>query len=224
MKYAKVLFFCCLLFCTNFLFAQNNTSQNSENPLIVTESSENGQTFSFDLGNLSTDSQTTRSSSSSVWMFVRMIIVLALVIAAIYAIMRFFRRDSGFAKPKTDDEFLRRVASLAIGPGKSVEVVTLIDHAYLLGVTDDNINLLGEIDDKELIDAMNLYSDKNQNVSKARTFSDVLEIFMPNNRNTQTSNARVNTRSSENIFETPSNNVSDAIKRQRERLNDMETE
>ena len=37
---------------------------------------------------------------------------------------------------------------------------------------------LGEIDDKELITAMNLNSDKKSNIKKPATFSEVLELFL----------------------------------------------
>ena len=75
---------------------------------------------------------------------------------------------------------MRRVSSLNIGPGKSVEIVTLLDNAYILGVTDSNINVIDQIEDKELIEALNLNFDKNQNVKKPMNFADVLDIFMPN--------------------------------------------
>ena len=73
---------------------------------------------------------------------------------------------------------MRRVAYLNIAPGKSVEVITLIDKAFLIGVTDDNISLLGEIDDKELITAMNINSDKKVNTKKPATFNEVLDLFI----------------------------------------------
>jgi len=109
---------------------------------------------------------------------IKMIIFLILVIALIYGLMWFFKKKSNFSK--SDDDFMRRVSSLSLAPGKSVEIVTLLEHAYILGVTDNNINLLGEIEDKELVDALNLNFDKKQTVKKPMNFSDVLDMFMPN--------------------------------------------
>ena len=60
---------------------------------------------------------------------------------------------------------MRRVAYLNIAPGKTVEVITLIDKAYLIGVTEDNISLLGEIDDKELITITSVTDKNNSNVT-----------------------------------------------------------
>ena len=75
---------------------------------------------------------------------------------------------------------MRRVSSLNFAPGKSVEIVTLVDRCFMLGVTDSNINLIAEITDKEMISALNLNFDKKQNTKKPMNFTDVLEMFMPN--------------------------------------------
>ena len=115
--------------------------------------------------------------ASTIGVFVRMIIVLIVVVLLIYAFFWFVKRKTN-NNLKTDDDYLRRVAYLNIAPGKTVEVITLIDKAYLIGVTEDNISLLGEIDDKELITAMNLNSDKKSNIKKPATFSEVLELFL----------------------------------------------
>ena len=115
--------------------------------------------------------------ASTIGVFVRMIIVLIVIVLLIYAFFWFVKRKTN-NNLKTDDDYLRRVAYLNIAPGKTVEVITLIDKAYLIGVTEDNISLLGEIDDKELITAMNLNSDKKSNIKKPATFSEVLELFL----------------------------------------------
>ena len=115
--------------------------------------------------------------ASTIGVFVRMIIVLIVVVLLIYAFFWFVKRKTN-NNLKTDDDYLRRVAYMNIAPGKTVEVITLIDKAYLIGVTEDNINLLGEIDDKELITAMNLNSDKKANIKKPATFNEVLELFL----------------------------------------------
>ena len=72
---------------------------------------------------------------------------------------------------------------MTLSPGKTVEIVTLLDKGYILGVTDSNINLISEIEDKELIEALNLNFDKKQTVKKPMNFSDVLDMFMGKNQN-----------------------------------------
>ena len=47
-----------------------------------------------------------------------------------------------------------------------------------MGVTDGGINLIGELEDKELVDALNLNFDKKQNTKHPLNFNDVLNLFM----------------------------------------------
>ena len=178
-KYILFTFF--VAFVNVFVFSQTDTSQSSsvessvldESQILLGETNLESQiTFSDDESNL---------EKSSVWLFVRMILVLILVIVAIYALMKFFKKKS--TEVKSSDDFLRSVSSLSFGPGKSVEIVTLIDKAYVLGVTEKSINLIAEIDDKELIESLNLNHDKKSNVSKPINFAEVLDMFVnPKNK------------------------------------------
>ena len=170
-----------MAFVNVFVFSQTDTSQSSsvessvldESQILLGETNPESQiTFSDDESNL---------EKSSVWLFVRMILVLILVIVAIYALMKFFKKKN--TEIKSSDDFLRSVSSLSFGPGKSVEIVTLIDKAYVLGVTEKSINLIAEIDDKELIESLNLNHDKKSNVSKPINFAEVLDMFVnPKNK------------------------------------------
>lgn len=170
-----------MAFVNVFVFSQTDTSQSSsvessvldESQILLGETNPESQiTFSDDESNL---------EKSSVWLFIRMILVLILVIVAIYALMKFFKKKS--TEVKSSDDFLRSVSSLSFGPGKSVEIVTLIDKAYVLGVTEKSINLIAEIDDKELIESLNLNHDKKSNVSKPINFAEVLDMFVnPKNK------------------------------------------
>ena len=173
----SLLIFVILLGVTNVFFSQdNNDSLNVENSISVSENSTLLQDDYFSSNN--ENSNLNLKQPSTAWTFIKMILFLCLGVAAIYAVMWFFKKKVN--NTKSDDNFLRRVSSLNIGPGKSVEIVTLLDNAYILGVTDSNINVIDQIEDKELIEALNLNFDKNQNVKKPMNFADVLDIFMPN--------------------------------------------
>ena len=173
----SLLIFVILFGLTNVLFSQNNNdSLNVENTVSVSEDSALLQDDYFSSNNET--SNLNLKQPSTAWTFIKMILFLCLVVAAIYAVMWFFKKKLN--NTKSDDNFLSRVSSLNIGPGKSVEIVTLLDNAYILGVTDSNINVIDQIEDKELIEALNLNFDKNQNVKKPMNFADVLDIFMPN--------------------------------------------
>lgn len=150
------------------IFAQSSdNSQISEDSIVLTDTAEISQ------------NTTEYKGSSTLGTFIRMIIVLIIVIGLIYGVLWFIKKKTNVVK--TDDDYLRRAAYINIAPGKSVEVITLIDKAYLIGVTEDNITLLGEIQDKELIEAMNLNADKKANTKKPANFSEVLDMFLLKN-------------------------------------------
>lgn len=194
---------------SGILLAQNKQAASGagENSAITAPS---GTTQSVDettlkLNDVSAGNTERSSIGASVWLFLRMILMLALVIVAIYAIMRFMKKS---AKPAAnDDPFLRFVSSVQLSPGKSVQVVTLLDHAYIIGVTDHSVNLIGEVTDKELVDSMNLYADKQQKTQKPRNFNDILSIFMPNGP-----------KENGNVFKDTAQKASDLLKKQRNRL------
>lgn len=198
-KYRKSLLILLLtLFCFNFIWAQNGNGLKLADPNSTEQMDESNIVFSDDFDTDITV-ESTANRGSTVGFLIRMIIVLIIVIAIIYFVFWFFRKKTNIIK--TDDDFLRRVAYINLGPGKTVEVVTLIDKAYLIGVTESNITLLGEIDDKELINAMNVNADKNQNTKKPLNFNEVLDIFTAKGK--KNSNIfSANEKQVENLFST----------------------
>ena len=167
-KLLAVIFLC--ITAASFLYSQTQTNQ-SETPLT-----EESIVISDDNTTESGNNASTYKGPSTVGMFVRMIVVLVIVIGLIYGVLWFIKKKTNVVK--TDDDYLRRAAYINIAPGKTIEVITLIDKAYLIGVTEDNITMLGEIDDKELISAMNISADKKNNTKKPATFADVLDMFL----------------------------------------------
>lgn len=192
-------------FCVNNSFAQKK-SKNNESENIVNiqpkekksdnvNNSENENALNFDDYFSETDEtqnqlETNYASTSTIGIFIRMIVVLVIVVVMIYFVLFFIKRKTNIIKD--EDEFIRRAAYLDIAPGKSIEVITLIDKAYLIGVTDSQITMLSEITDKELIQAMNLNADKKQNIKKPVNFNDVLEMFMGKNKKTTIYNQNEN--------------------------------
>lgn len=86
--------------------------------------------------------------------FIRMVVVLALVVGAIYVFFRFLKRLS---RPKAgDDASIRVLASTGLGAGKALHVVSLGAKAYLIGSSESSVSLISEIEDKEYIDGLAL--------------------------------------------------------------------
>ena len=170
--FAAIIVFMAAVFA---LYSQTADSSDQSNTL-VSSSAEEAIILSDNTVTDNTASSQNYKGPSTVAMFVRMILVLIIVVALIYGTLWFIRKKTNVVK--TDDEYLRRAAWINIAPGKTVEVITLIDKAYLIGVTEDSITMLGEIQDEELIKAMNITADKKNNTKKPATFSDVLDMFL----------------------------------------------
>lgn len=118
-----------------------------------------------------------REGESGAGVLLRIVVVLALVCAAIYGVVYLLKRSTRINV--ANDPYLKSVAQLVLAPNKALHVVTIGAKAFLVGVTDQSINLVGEIDDRELIDAMNLASAKNESAVPA-SFASILSNFLPN--------------------------------------------
>ena len=203
-------FLAVFLFNLNFgLFAQDSASKNGQvQPSQTQDFSINTDPSQIVLNvQNGTEDSSSQKSPSAVWLFIKMIFALAVVIGIAYVVFHLMKKT--MKTGNDNDPFLRRVSQLTLSPGKSVQVITLQDSAFLIGVSDENINLIGKVDDKELVNAMNLYADKNENVSKPRSFREILDIFMPGSSK----------EGEENLFENDAGSSTEEIKKQREKFN-----
>lgn len=190
------------------VFAQQ--AQIDESQQII-ENSENVFDESSVILNGTSEEVQEQSSSSSFFIILRMLVVLAIVVACIYFVFRFMKKN--MATPENDDIFMRIVSSVNISPTKSVQIVTLTDkYAFMIGVSDDSVNLISQIDDVELIQAMNLYSDKQKKTNKPKNFADILDVFMPNG-------PRNRSEANENVMSGAKNKITEMLEKQRNRLN-----
>lgn len=181
MKVSKITlaFLCAFSLFAGLAFGQANPSSDSVSSQSTIAAGALPDEASLPIGDAATPAgaQERPASHSTLWVFFRMIFVLIVVVVCIYLVMNFMRRKMGGGDPD-DDMFLRKVAQVSVAPGKTVQIVTLLEKAYLIGVTDNSIGLLGEINDKELVDAMNLNADRKKNTAGPRNFGDVLSVFL----------------------------------------------
>lgn len=148
-----------------------------------------------------------RSEPSSIWILVRIVVVLALVCGGIYGVVYLLKKTSRM--DVSSDKFLKSVATLALAPNRSVQVVMAGNQAFLVGITEKNISLISEITDKELIDAMNLESDKKSPVPGGN-FAALITNLIPSK---QKKPAETSGKAPESAVAT-----ADFLRRQRERL------
>ncbi len=225
---AAVLGVATMIFLTQALGAQGNQVVAEDAGFVSEESSSSLSKTTFDEEDIDfsswgavpsgTEAQISDGSSEfGLSVYIRMIVVLTIIVVAILLIFRFIKRTSAVPGMNADDDtFLRLISAVSLGPNKSVQIVTLVDKAYLLGVSDSSVNLIGEVEDKELVNAMNLWSDKKNQTAKPRSFSDVLDIFMPHGPRSErnpsaSSNSDISSSSS-------SQELLDSLKQQSKRL------
>ncbi len=203
-KIAAVLLCMAVLLCSNLYSQASDNNQNPESSITLNlpDSSQAGSAASA-----------SSRGASTFWVFFRMILVLGIVAGCIYFAMNFMKKS--VLGESDSDPFLRKVASISLSPGKSVHIVTLLEHAYIVGASDSSVNLIAEINDKELVDAMNLNADKKARSAKARNFADVLEMFMPSKNVVKGKAGK-----GETVFTDETSDMSDFIKKQRDKLSE----
>jgi len=114
------------------------------------------------------------TAGPSIWTFVRMLLVLALAAAAVYGIVFFIKRTS--RKKDTEDPFLKVLANTHLGFNRYAHIVSVGDRAWLLGSSDGGVSLIGEIDDKDVINAM-LLEDSTKSERNQSRFPDFLGMI-----------------------------------------------
>ncbi len=202
----NLVVFLLILVCSVFsVAAQQNAS--AEETQVIEQPLNTFDESSVLLGESRQNQAPGGSGSSSFFLLLRMVLFLLIVVACIFLVFKFMKKT--MAVPDNDDMFMRIVSSVNISPSKSVQIVTLTDkYAFMIGVSDDSVNLISQIDDPELIQAMNLYSDKQKKKSKPKNFADILDIFMPNGP-----------RDSENAMSGEKNKITDLLEKQRNKFN-----
>jgi flagellar protein FliO/FliZ len=111
---------------------------------------------------------------SSIWTLIRMILVLALAAAAIYGIIFLIKRSSRQAA--ADDPYLKILASSHLGFNRYVHIVSAGSKAWLLGASEGGVNLISEIDDKDVINSMLLDDSRKSSETQGR-FPDFLSLL-----------------------------------------------
>ena len=174
-----ILSFCALpVFSQTQDALQNQETLQNQSELTDLQQNENNAFPDFFSQNKSS-TENEKSGPSTFWLFFRTLVVLILVVVAIYFIFKFVRKSTSV--PDTDDDpFLKRVAAVSVANGKSVQVLTLQEHCYVVGVGDDSVNLIAELDpekDKDLITAMTVKKDS-EPAKKKKSFSSIFETVM----------------------------------------------
>jgi flagellar protein FliO/FliZ len=94
------------------------------------------------------------SGGVSLFVILRMLLVLALAALAIYGVIFFLKRLT--RPPEQRDPHLRVLASVHLGSNRFVYVISVGSRAWLVGAAENGVSSIAEIDDQEAVDAMRL--------------------------------------------------------------------
>jgi len=151
----KISIFALILLTAGFLVQIQTISAQEEPPSREEQLRAEERSYTFDVAE---DAPPAARTTSSVWPIIRMILVLALCAVAVYGIVFFLKRSS--KKTVSSDPFLKILATVHLGVNRYAHVVSVGSKAWLLGSSDGGVNLIGEVEDKEIIDAMLLEESK----------------------------------------------------------------
>lgn len=99
-----------------------------------------------------------REETSYGWLIFKTFIVIGLLAAGFWYFYKFIVKKTGL--PNIGTQAIKVLAVTPLGANKSLNIVDIGGHIFLLGVTDSNINLITEIQNHEEIDRIKLMSSK----------------------------------------------------------------
>jgi flagellar protein FliO/FliZ len=117
------------------------------------------------------------ASAVSTWDFVRMLLILAGVVVAIYLLFWLLRRGSG--KKIQENDLIRVLGSRSLSGSRALHLVEVGKSVYLVGSSDGSVGLISEVTDKESLDSVRLKVAEETPAAR-RSFQNILsEIFRP---------------------------------------------
>ena len=130
------------------IFAQEETAVDPEtpaiDPIIAVERA-------LPLGEGPAGTALTAAPASAL-SILRVLLTLVVVAAAIYGLVFLVKKFSRGGAAR--DPFLKVLASVPLGPGRSVYIISVGSQAWLVGSAESGVTLISEIGDKEILDAM----------------------------------------------------------------------
>ncbi|HOD35788.1 MAG TPA: flagellar biosynthetic protein FliO [Syntrophales bacterium] len=80
-------------------------------------------------------------------------LVLGLMVVAMYVLKKFMNRTGGGIET---DEFVKIVSTRYLGPKNSIVILDVLGRVIVVGISNQQISLLTEIDDRESLDRLQM--------------------------------------------------------------------
>ena len=103
------------------------------------------------------------------WDFIKMVLILGAVIGVIYLIFHFLKK-SGNPKFK-DTRLIRVLSSKTLTGPRALHLVEVGNQVFLVGTSENTVNLVSEIVDKETLDGIKLQAEE---TTERRSFTGIL--------------------------------------------------
>ena len=151
------------------------------------------------------------SAGSSIFVVLRMVLVLALAALAIYGVVFFVKR---LARPQESrDPHLKVLARVSLSSDTYAAVISVGAKAWLVGGGGGALNLISEIDDAEALETMLLEDARKQAENSSRRFIDFRSLLSRLGKPSQ--DGRAGTSDS---LRSGGGSLADSLRKQRERL------
>lgn len=95
---------------------------------------------------------------SAIWEIIKVILVLGLFIGGFYFFYKFISQKVGLNI--SGQEAIKTLSMVPVGPNKTVQIIDVAGKIFLIGVSDNSINMLTEIKEKDDIDRIRLLSSR----------------------------------------------------------------
>jgi len=90
----------------------------------------------------------------TIFTYIKVLFILAFVVAIILLSVKLLKKLSPQLKRSNNGDTIKIISSNWIGPKKALFLIKIASKYLLIGVTENNINLIKEIDDQQDISAL----------------------------------------------------------------------
>lgn len=165
-------------------------------------------------GNLYEYEKPVAEEDSYAWLIIKTIFILGALVWAFYYFFRFVTKKTGIQTLGRD--VIKVLSMVPVGQNKYLQVIDLAGKIMVIGVSDANINLITQINDKDEIDRIRLLSSKSIPVQQAG-FQEYLVKYIGKLLNRETS-SRNKSGDSFRQTEVDDHDKMEYLKKQRARL------
>ena len=139
--------------------SKNAITETKEEPVVETKPNEENKENEASKNDYLYNYEEPRVEEESyVWLIFKTILVIGILIGGFYFFFKFITQKVGITA--VGQEVITILSVIPLGQNKFLQVVDIAGKVYVLGVSDNNINLITEIKEKDDVDRIRLLSSK----------------------------------------------------------------